>query len=230
VGLVGLLILFLVLRTTKKRGPDIASDSTQVVEPGPMGQPGQQPAGPAQPGPAAWQYVADAEPAAKAMPAGGPIRLPVPAANVHDVVFTRPDVSHALVVYFPEEQGAGNNRPVRVDRFHLGTGRQVGSIDLGQTNFRQREAVLKQPVGAEYLKAAVSPDGSRLLLHVRQTPNTLALWDLAGKRRLASWQPHGGDEVAWFEFLDNVGGRGDAETLTSIKDQLARGASPIPAN
>jgi WD40 repeat protein len=127
----------------------------------------------------AWSAVPDPAPALRAKLTSQSIPLRGRAQDVEAILFSS-DVSHAVVIGDPNP--LAKRKLLRADRYDLADGKHLGGFGLFAID-RPQLGIARPPV---VIKAAASPDGSRVLVQDPDPKNSrrLDLWDLATGKHL----------------------------------------------
>lgn len=114
------------------------------------------------------------------------------------ILFPRPDAGQVVTITSVTPTSKFVPRTWRADRFDLATGKPLTSLD-GIAKQAQTLAL------AAFDLAAVSPDGSRLLVRDVEQDSRIDVWGLEEKKHLVGWVPYGKEKtarVAWAAFAD----------------------------
>lgn len=150
-----------------------------------------------------WKVQPDAAPVPKGKLTTQPIAIQAKPADIVQILFSRGDVAQTVILSAFAPNPLSARKQVRTERYDLHTGKLLDTANLFSADMPDNKPVFggAAQVPSTNLTADLSPDGARLVLRYRDGKR-LDLWDLAGGKHLAGWQPYEG-RVEWLAFVDS---------------------------
>jgi WD40 repeat protein len=147
-------------------------------------------------GAAAWTAAPDPAPAPRGRLGAQPMPVAGKGEEVQRILFTGADVGQAVLLRAAGD-ATSTRRQLHADRYDLAGGKALGSTELFTFQAPKNRAL--------NLLAAVTLDGTRLLVREPRDERRVDVWSLADGKHVAGWLPaekEGDPRVQWAAFVD----------------------------
>ena len=153
----------------------------------------------------AWKGEADAPPTPGKAIGTAPIPLAIPFQQILDLDLASASTAQGVMLYATPIDPLSAVQIVKADRFDATTGKPLGSMDLFQTDRlprRDSPHVFGFQRDEAKVRAALSPDATRVAVRFAKTPLRIDIWDTTTKKHISGWKSADGKPIRWARFAD----------------------------